>query len=311
VRPDLVISEFMDERVVAELSRDFDTFYDPTLVAERPRLMAALGSARGLIVRNRTQVDKELIAAAPSLRVIGRLGVGLDNIDQEAALARGIAVCPATGANADSVAEYVIAACLQLLRPVFSAREAMLAGTFPRSELSRGREMAGRTMGLVGGGMIGRAVALRASLLGMKIMIADPALPRGATPEGWTVTGLEDCLAAADAISLHVPLTPATRVFFDAARLNSMKPGSVLVNTARGGIVDHAALAEAMKTGHIAGAALDVFEEEPADAASLAMFDGAANLILTPHIAGLTDDSNIRVAELTAANVKACLGEGA
>jgi len=310
VSPDLVISEFMEERVVAELSRQYRTLYDPKLVADRPRLMAELASARGLIVRNRTEVDKELIAVAPHLCVIGRLGVGLDNIDQEAAARRGIAVCPATGANADSVAEYVIAAALRLLRPVFSSTADMLAGTFPRAKLSDGREIAGRILGLVGGGVIGRAVAKRACVLGMEIRMADPALASGPTGEGFMVTSLEDCLASADVVSLHLPLTPATRGLFGAERLRSMKPGCVLINTARGGIVDHNALASLMKAGHIAGAALDVFEDEPADAASLAMFAGVENLILTPHIAGLTHDSNIRVSEMTARNVQAHMGPG-
>ncbi|XDZ65156.1 NAD(P)-dependent oxidoreductase [Alphaproteobacteria bacterium LSUCC0684] len=308
MNPDLVISEFMEERVVAELSRLYRTLYDPDLVRDRPRLMAELATARGLIVRNRTEVDAELIAAAPRLCVIGRLGVGLDNIDQEAASRRGIAVCPATGANADSVAEYVIAASLQLLRPVFSSTAEMLAGTFPRARLSDGREIAGCILGLVGGGIIGRAVAARASALGMEILIADPALGSGRTAEGWQVTSLEDCLAAADVVSLHLPLTRSTAGLFGAERLRSMKPGCVLINTARGGIVDHSALAELMKAGHVSGAALDVFEEEPADAASLAMFEGVENLILTPHIAGLTHDSNIRVSEMTARNVQAHMG---
>ena len=307
VNPDLVISEFMEDRVVAELSHQYRTLYDPQLADNRPRLMAELASARGLIVRNRTQVDEELLNAAPGLCVIGRLGVGLDNIDLDAAAKRDIAVCPAVGANADSVAEYVIASCFQLLRPVFSSRDEMLSGTFPRARLSEGKEIAGRIMGLVGGGIIGRAVAERASVLGMEIRIADPALPSGPTREGWIVTSLDDCLASADAISLHLPLTAATSGLFDEERLRYMKPGSILINTARGGIVDHAALARLMKDGHISGAALDVFEQEPADAASLAMFDGVENLILTPHIAGLTYESNIRVSEMTARNVQAHL----
>jgi len=308
VNPDLVISEFMEDRVVAELSHQYRTLYDPKLVGDKPGLMAALASARGLIVRNQTRVDEELLNAAPNLRVIGRLGVGLDNIDLDAAARRDIAVCPAIGANADSVAEYVMAACLQLLRPVFSSRAEMMSGGFPRASLSEGREIAGRIMGLVGGGIIGRAVAQRAVLLGMEIRIADPALPSGPTGEGWTVTSLDDCLASADAVSLHLPLSPETRGLFDAARLRSMKPGSILINTARGGIIDHHALATVMKEGHISGAALDVFEQEPADAASLAMFEGVENLILTPHIAGLTHESNIRVSEMTARNIASYLG---
>lgn len=302
----LVITEFMDQAVVEELAADFPTIYDPGLVNDRARLTGLMAQCQGLIVRNRTRVDAELITASPRLRVIGRLGVGLDNIDQAAAAERSIAVCPATGANAVSVAEYVIATLLQLLRPISAATALMLDGEFPRQQFSAGREISGRVLGLVGGGLIGRAVASRARALGMEILLVDPMLPLGEHPDG-EVVRLEECLERADAISLHVPLTPETTGMINADRLSRMKPGAMLINTARGGIVDHTALAAMMRRGHIGGAALDVFEEEPTSAAGLAMFDGLDNVILTPHVAGLTEQSNQRVAEITAAQVRAVL----
>lgn len=301
---DIVITEFMDESAVSNLAADFDILYDPELVDNRSALEAAIAQCRGLIVRNRTQVDAGLIACAPQLKVIGRLGVGLDNIDLAAAAARAIPVCPATGANAASVAEYVIAAVLQLLRPLSPATTLMMAGQFPRPDFSGGQEIGGRCLGLVGGGMIGREVALRARALGMEVLVADPMLTQDDIGPGWKVVALEDCLAAADAVSLHIPLTDETRGMVDAARLRQMKPGAVLINTARGGIIDHAALAGMLRDGHIRGAALDVFDAEPTSAADLAVFEGIDNILLTPHVAGLTADSNLRVGEITARQVR-------
>ncbi|MGC6484394.1 MAG: NAD(P)-dependent oxidoreductase [Candidatus Puniceispirillales bacterium] len=304
---EIIISEFMDDIEVAGLSRDFDVFYDPGLVGEPERLASLMGPCRGLIVRNRTMVTAALMDAAPGLAVIGRLGVGLDNIDLDAAAARGVKVCPAVGANAASVAEYALLAMLHLLRPVVMATPAMLAGTFPRGELSGGSEIGGKVLGLIGGGMIGAALAGRARALGLDVVITDPGLTVATTPEGCRLVSLETLLETADVISLHVPLNKHTRGMVDAAMLARMKPGVVLINTARGGIVDHAALATGLRNGHVGGAAIDVFEEEPASKESLAMFDGVENLVLTPHIAGLTMESNARVAAMTAAQVRTVL----
>ena len=171
--PDIVISEFMDEATVAELARDYDVLYEPELVERPADLKAALPGARALIVRNRTQVTDDLLAAGDSLQVIGRLGVGLDNIDLAACEARGIPVCPATGTNAVSVAEYVIAGILILRRGAYHASDRVLAGDWPRTELM-GREAAGARLGLVGFGGIAREVAKRALALDMRIAAFDP-----------------------------------------------------------------------------------------------------------------------------------------
>lgn len=304
---EIVISEFMDDIEVAGLSRDFDVLYDPALVSDPERLTAQLAECRGLIVRNRTMVTADLINAAPRLAVIGRLGVGLDNIDLDAAAARGVKVCPAVGANAASVAEYAILAMLHLNRPVSQATPAMLGGEFPRAEFSTGEEIGGKVLGLIGGGMIGAALAQRALAMGLDVVIADPGLTPETTPQGCRLIPLNALLETADIISLHVPLNPTTRGMVDAEMLSAMKPGAIIINTARGGIIDHTALAARMRDGHIKGAAIDVFEEEPASQQSLAMFDGVENLILTPHIAGLTVESNARVAAMTASQVRSVL----
>jgi len=305
--PDIVISEFMDAAAIEDLSADYDVLYDPALVDRPEDLASSLTEARALIVRNRTQVRGPLLEAAPALRVVGRLGVGLDNIDLGACRDRNIEVCPATGANNVSVAEYVITAIAALLRGAYFAREAMLAGTWPRSALMGG-ELQGRQLGLLGFGAIARETADRALALGMTVVAHDPFVDP-ADPAWGRVQSLEKdaLIERSDAISLHVPLNDATRHMIDAAALSAMKPEAVLVNAARGGVVDESALAEALKSGRIAGAALDVFETEPLTAEAAQKFRDIGNLILTPHIAGVTVESNVRVSAVTAENVRRVL----
>ncbi|MGF1594034.1 MAG: NAD(P)-dependent oxidoreductase [Kiloniellaceae bacterium] len=305
---DIVISEFMDADAVEGLRDGYAVVYDPGLVDRPEDLKAELAAARALIVRNRTQVTAEVLAAGPRLEAVGRLGVGLDNIDLAACEARGVKVFPATGANDQAVAEYVVAAVLVLLRGAYHAGDAMLAGTWPRQALM-GREVAGKTLGLVGFGAIARQVAARAGPLGMKLAACDPFV--AADDPAWGDVArhesLESLLPAVDALSLHVPLTEGTRNLIDAAALGRMRDDAVLVNTARGGVVDEAALAEALKAGRLGGAALDVFEAEPLTAAAAAPFAGLANVILTPHIAGVTQEANVRVSALTAEQVRRAL----
>jgi (S)-sulfolactate dehydrogenase len=306
--PDIVISEFMDEAAVRDLAPR-DVLYDPAL-ADRPEdLRAAVADARALIVRNRTEVREVLLEAAPRLRVVGRLGVGLDNIDVRACAARGVTVCPATGANDVSVAEYVIAAALILLRGAYFASPEVAAGAWPRNRLI-GREIAGKRLGLVGFGGIARETAKRAAALGMNVAAYDPYVP-GDSPAfaGASRLDLDALLGSADVLSLHVPLTPETRHMIDAGALARMKPDAVLVNAARGGVVDEPALAAALRAGRLAGAALDVFETEPLGADRGALFAGLANVILTPHVAGVTVESNVRVSRVTVENVLRHLGD--
>jgi len=295
---DIVITEFLDSEAAGFLDQSFAVFRDDQLAFDPERLRQQVKEARALIVRNRTQVDKALLDAAPKLSVIGRLGVGLDNIDTAACAQRDIKVIPAHGANSDSVAEYAITAILVMMRPVWQVSQTMRDGGFPRQELGQGREIGGKTLGLIGFGGIGRNVAKRAAALGMTLAAYDPAF----TPEpGLDVSPMPfaDCLAASDAISLHMPLTDTTRSMINAETLAMMRPGAVLVNTARGGIVDHDALAASLRSGHLGGATLDVFENEPTTPASLAMFSDLSNIWLTPHIAGVTVEATQRVSWMT------------
>jgi (S)-sulfolactate dehydrogenase len=305
---EIVISEFMDEAAIRASFDGRDVLYDPKLVDDAPRLAAAVRDARALIVRNRTQVRGALLEAAPRLEVVGRLGVGLDNIDVTACEARGIAVYPATGANDLAVAEYVITATLMLLRRAWFATARVAAGEWPRTELM-GRELAGKRLGLVGYGAIARVTGRMALDLGMSVAAYDPLLP--AEPATWTHAirqPLAELLKDSDVVSLHVPLTDATRNMIDARAIATMRRGAILVNAARGGVVDEAALCASLRSGHLGGAALDVFAREPVDTASGALFAGVPNLILTPHIAGVTEESNVRVSAVTAEAVARHLG---
>ncbi|MCB8838160.1 hydroxyacid dehydrogenase [Aurantimonas sp. VKM B-3413] len=301
--PEVVISEFMDEAAVGMISARHDTLYDPGLVDRPDDLAEAVRAARALVVRNRTKVTAALLEAAETLSCVGRLGVGLDNIDLDACRKKNVAVYPATGANDVAVAEYVVSTALTLLRGAYTASAEVAAGEWPRQRLM-GREAMDKRLGLVGYGAIARQAAKRARVLGFSIAAFDPFLPED--DAAWTDCerlDLADLIRTSDVVSLHVPLTDKTRHMIGADAIASMKEGAILINTARGGVVDEAALAEALRAGRIGGAALDVFETEPLTAEAGAKFEGLANLILTPHIAGVTAESNVRVSRVTAENV--------
>lgn len=303
---EIVVSEFMDEAALAGLKQRYSVLYDPGLVDAPDRLHPELEEAIALIVRNRTQVRADVLDRAPRLRCVGRLGVGLDNIDLDECRRRGIAVHPATGANNLSVAEYVITAALVLLRGAWFSTAAVAQGLWPRQALM-GRELSGRTMGLIGFGAIAREVSTRARALGMEIVAFDPHLADDdpAWQRARSVVSLDELLGLADVVSLHVPLAPGTAKMIGAAQIARMRPGAILINAARGGIVDEQAVADALKAGRIGGAALDVFETEPITAAAGAKFAGVPNLVLTPHIAGVTEESNARVSQVVAEKVMA------
>lgn len=307
---DVVIAEFMDPAAVEQLAAEFRVLFDATLHERPAELCAVLPEARALIVRNRTQVKGAVLDAGGRLEAIGRLGVGLDNIDLEACRARGIAVLPATGANDQSVAEYVLAAALILIRGAFFATEAVCRGAWPRERLI-GHELGGRRIGLVGFGAIGRLVARKARALEMTVAAFDPHID--AADPAWAEVArcrtLEELLASADVVSIHVPLLPGTRGLIGDAAIGCMKPHAILINTARGGVVDDAALVGALREGRLAGAALDVFEQEPLTEQAARRFANTPNLLLTPHIAGITWESNARVSAVTAAAVRRVLAQ--
>lgn len=301
---DIVISEFMDPSAVVGLAAQFDVHYAPDLVDRPDALNEALADARAIIVRNRTQIRQALLERAPRLEVVGRLGVGLDNIDLTACEQRGVTVYPATGANDIAVAEYVIGTAMLLARGAYTVTERVIAGDWPR-QACIGRELYGQVLGLVGCGGIARETARRAQAMGMSVVAYDPFV--AAEDAIWTdierINSVIQLLEMADVVSLHVPLTKATRNLIDADALARIKPGALLINTARGGIVDEVALIDAMRSGCVAGAALDVFADEPLSGESGCLFAGVPNLLLTPHIGGVTEQSNIRVSSMIAERV--------
>ena len=308
--PRVVITEFMDTPAVDRLRAAHDVLYDPQLVDDPVRLHAEAAGADVLIVRNRTQVRGELLAALQRCRVVGRLGVGLDNIDVAGCEARSMQVIPATGANAASVAEYVIGTAMLLLRGAYQSTAEVATGRWPRNALSNGRELGGKTLGLIGFGAIGQLTARLARGLGMQVMAFDAMMAAdhpAYAAAGVQCVALDTLISQADVVSLHVPLVEGTRGLLNAQRIGAMKAGAVLVNTARGGIVDEVAVAEALRQGRLGGAALDVFDAEPLKQAP--HFEGCPNLVLTPHIAGVTTESNERVSSLIADKVLQALAE--
>ena len=307
--PEVLISEFMDRGVAEGLIAEFDTHWDPDLWSKRDELKAQIASAKAIVVRNGTLVDVELLDAALHLKVVARMGVGLDTIDVEACRARGIEVCPSIGANAVSVAEYVIATAMILLRgPTYFATPDVASGAWDRPRFAGATEIAGRVMGIIGFGSIGQVVGEKARGMGMQVIAHDAMLPDDHA--AWTAArrvDLDDLVAEADVISLHCPKLPETIDLIDARQFSRMKPGAVLVNSARGGIVNEAACAEALRAGRIGGAALDTLDVEPITPEVQAIFQGVPNLILTPHVAGVTKESNRRIAEVAAENVRRVL----
>lgn len=295
----ILITEFMDEQAVAELRKQFEVVHKPDAFAMPELLVNELADAQALIVRNQTKVTEGLLNLAPRLKLVGRLGVGLDNIDLNACKARGIKVIPATGANAHSVAEYVVVTAVALLRRLPAAMQGMRTKGWCRAESSDGREAPGRKLGIVGLGDIGCRVARLAQGLGFECIGHDPFLKQA--PAGVQSLGFEDLIKAADVITIHVPFMASTARLFNAEVLAAMKPGSILINTSRGGIVDEQALLKALQNGHLGGAAIDVFETEPLPEPSpLACLE---NVITSPHISGVTQDSNQRVSGLIAERI--------
>lgn len=307
---DVLISEFMDTGVADGLIAEYDVQQDRDLWSKPEELKASIASARAIVIRNATQVNDDLLAAAPNLKVVARMGVGLDNIDLDACKARGVEVVPSIGANAASVAEYVIATAMILLRgPAYYATADVVGGAWDRPKFTSGVEIGGRTMGVVGFGSIGQVVASKGRALGMDIIAYDAMMPDDSPAwDGARRVDLPTLIAESDVITLHCPLLPQTRDLIDAAAFASMKEGAVLVNSARGGIVNETACAAALKSGKLAGAALDTLDVEPINAETCALFAGIDNLILTPHIAGVTLESNRRIAEVAAATVRRVLG---
>ena len=299
----IVVADKISERGLALLR---EAGWEVTLPSAAG-LVAELAQADGLIVRSATRVTEELLAAAPRLRVVGRAGVGVDNVDVEAATRRGVLVMNTPGGNAVSVAEHTFALLLALARSVPQLSASVHAGRWEKSGVV-GVELRGKTLGLVGLGRVGTEVALRARALEMNVLAYDPYVsPEAARDSDVELVPLDDLLARSDFISLHAALSASSEKMIDAATIAKMKRGARLINCARGELVDEAALTDALRSGHIAGAALDTFAEEPPRGSPLL---GLPSVVATPHVAGSTAEAQEEVGTLIAQQVRDFLAEG-
>lgn len=308
----ILVTELMWEDGIKELrQKGYTVDYDMELSRKREELLEMVSGYDALIVRNETRVDPELLDAAKNTRVIGRLGVGLDNIDLEACKARGIPVVSARNANATSVAEYVMAAMLDASRSLLDADADVRRGNWNR-KLFTGYELNNRTLGLIGMGEISHRVAKRADAFGMKVIGYDPFVApfdhivqeSNVLP----VKTLDELLSGSDFVSIHVPLNRETRYLLNREKFSLMKPHAYVINSARGGILHEQDLIEAVQSGKIAGAYLDVIEKEPVQKDSpLAKIE---SIRLSPHIAGLTVEAQSRTAMLIAQEIDRVLHGG-
>ena len=291
-RPRVLISDKMDPnaaRIFAESGCDVDV-----ITGETPeQLIARIGDYDGLAIRSSTKVTKEILAAAKNLKVIGRAGIGVDNVDIPAASAQGVVVMNTPFGNSITTAEHAIALMFALARQLPEANAQTQAGLWPKNGFM-GVEVTGKTLGLIGAGNIGSIVASRALGLRIKVVAYDPFLtPERALEMGVEKADLDTLLAKADFITLHTPLTSETKNILSRENLAKTKKGVRIINCARGGLIDEAALKEALDSGHVAGAALDVFVNEPAKESPLF---GTPNFICTPHLGASTNEAQVNVA---------------
>ena len=291
-QPKVLISDKMDPRA-AQIFRERGIQVDEITGKTPDELKAIIGNYDGLAIRSSTKVTKDILSAATNLKVVGRAGIGVDNIDIPAATERGVVVMNTPFGNSITTAEHAIALMFALARQLPEADASTQAGKWEKNRFM-GVEVTGKTLGLIGAGNIGSIVASRALGLRMKVIAFDPFLtPERAVELGIEKVELDDLLRRADFITLHTPLTDQTRNILSRDNLAKTKQGVRIVNCARGGLIDEAALKDGLESGHIGGAALDVFETEPAKDSPLF---GTPNFISTPHLGASTNEAQVNVA---------------
>lgn len=290
------------------LAGDLAVQFKPTAWESASDVLDLAQQSRALVVRNRTRVNRQLIEACPGLLVVGRAGVGLDNIDLTAADEFGVVVVAPLGANAVSVAEHAMALALALARHVVTLDRGCRDGVWTRTP---GRELRGATWGILGAGATARATAAAAKALGMRVIGYDPYISPD-HPElaelGLRLADLDEVVSAADVLSCHLPATDETRSLVDANLLTRMRPTAIFVNVGRGEVVDENALADALEAGRLAGAGLDVRATEPPTVGRLERLD---SVVLTPHVAGITGESQERILTVLADDIRAVLSGAA
>ncbi|MGM7722235.1 hydroxyacid dehydrogenase [Metabacillus sp. Hm71] len=294
----IIISEMMHPSGISRLQSIGEVELLPDLWKSKKELLQKMSEANALIVRNQTIVDEEVLKAGKNLRVIGRLGVGLDNIDLHAAKKFQVKVVSAKHANAVSVAEYVMAAILTASRSITQAGEDVIKGNWNRA-LFTGHEVYGKTLGLIGTGEIGHRLAKRAIAFGMTVIGYDPYVREEDFPfveTGIMKADFHEVLKQGDFISIHTPLTKDTKSLISWNEFHLMKKNAVVINTSRGGIIDEAALLKSVEAGHLSGAFLDVLEVEPIKLDNPLLNNH--KITITPHIAGLTKESQERISAI-------------
>jgi phosphoglycerate dehydrogenase-like enzyme len=277
--------------------------YDPTLHENLESLSSQIAAVDAVIVRNKTQLTEALLLKAKKLTFVGRLGVGLDNIDTEFCSNNNIFVQPATGMNADSVAEYVIACSLSLLKNIPISHNGTVSGQWPRTSI-KSRELGGKTLGLLGFGVIGKKVSRLAQVFGANVIAYDPFVSLSdADSLGVTLTTQDELFRLSDVISIHLPLTDETRDLMNLSSFNKMKKSPIVINSSRGSIVNEEDLLKAYNENLINGFALDVYNSEPIKEKLYKEITSSMNCILTPHTSGVTAESNVRVSQFIADKV--------
>ncbi|HZE17978.1 MAG TPA: phosphoglycerate dehydrogenase, partial [Mycobacterium sp.] len=300
--PVVLIADKLAESTVAALGDQVEVRWVDG--PDREKLLAAVPDADALLVRSATTVDAEVLAAAPKLKIVARAGVGLDNVDVDAATERGVLVVNAPTSNIHSAAEHAIALLLAAARQIAEADASLRDRTWKRSSFS-GTEIVGKTVGIVGLGRIGQLVGQRLNAFGAHIVAYDPYVsPARAAQLGIQMLSLDELLARSDFISVHLPKTPETAGLIDKEALAKTKPGVIIVNAARGGLVDEAALAEAISSGHVRGAGIDVFSSEPCTDSPL--FE-LPQVVVTPHLGASTAEAQDRAGTDVAESVKLAL----
>ena len=293
----ILITEFINQNSLENLNKKFDVNYDEKLCEDEKEIIKIIRDYDGLIVRNKTQVNSDILKNALKLKCIGRLGVGLDNIDTEYCKNKNIHVQPATGMNADSVAEYVVSSSMFLIKKIPMFHNGTIKGEWPRTTI-KSTEIKQKNLGIIGFGTIGKKVAEYSLKNGLKILAYDPYIKELNDKEiDAKLSSLNEIYEKSDIISIHLPLTDETKNMVNKSSFSQMKNKPIIINTSRGGIINERDLIEAYHKNIISGFALDVFENEPIESKFYHKIKPGMNCILTPHISGVTTESNIRVSD--------------
>ena len=291
----ILITEFIDSQSLQNINKKFDVIYKKDAWQNKDFLEREIQKFDGIIVRNKTILDKKILINASNLKFIGRLGVGLDNIDTEYCKKNNIIVQPATGMNSDSVAEYVVNSSLTLLKKTHIIKEQTLQGKWPRTSIVT-KELKGKTLGLIGFGDISKKVLNLVNVFDVSCIAYDPFITsKQMETENVKKVSFDEILNLADIISIHVPLNNETKYLFDRQAFIKMKKQPIIIYSSRGGVINEKDLIDAYKNKYISGFALDVFENEPVNEVFYNNITNDMNCILTPHIAGVTAESNVRV----------------